>query len=186
MRPLSRQAAPAAKRSSSWRARWARSARTQISGIGSFCFERRVFVGSNTRPSPSARRIMQRLAERWSEATQGRSQLRILEDTELRDVLVVFNDKRVTPAAEARTLRFAGGRLRYVEVFAQGLVLGVDTEYTAGTLLHGLGHVLGCCNGPGTSGGHFVGPNCTKILRSPHGNARTFSEDELRHMGLGG
>jgi len=74
--------------------------------------------------------------------------------------------------AEARSLKFAGGQLRYIEVYAEALTLGVDVEYTAGTLLHELGHVLGCCSGPGTSGGSLRSElNCTRILCSPHGSA---------------
>lgn len=39
----------------------------------------------------------------------------------------------------------------------------------------------------GTAGGHWVGFGsiCTRILCSPHGSARTFSEEELQQMGLG-
>lgn len=148
--------------------------------------------------SDDTTRIMSRFADRWSKATLGRSRLLVLEETDLRDVLIVFNDKRVIPAAGARTIQYAGGRLRYIEVFppTPGLlspVLGlfapaqrVDIEYTAGTLLHEMGHVLGCCSGPGTSDGHFIGPNCQRILCSPHGNAENFSDEELVQMGLRG
>jgi len=128
--------------------------------------------------------IIRRFVERWSEATGGRSRLIVLEDTAIRDVLVVFND-RSDVRADARFIPFAGGRLRYLELFAPSPLLAVDVEYTAGSLLHELGHALGCCTGPGTSGGHFVGPNCQRILCSPHGTARTFSQDELGQMGLG-
>jgi hypothetical protein len=129
--------------------------------------------------------IIRRFAERWSEATLTRSRLVVLEETAIRDVLIVFND-RSDVRADARFIPFAGGRLRYIELFAPSPTLGVDVEYTAGSLLHELAHALGCCTGPGTSGGHFVGANCTRILCSPHGNARTFSADELRQIGLGG
>src|SRR6185503_17664870 len=37
--------------------------------------------------------IMRRFVERWSEATLSRSRLTVLEDTAIRDVLVVFNNK---------------------------------------------------------------------------------------------
>lgn len=128
--------------------------------------------------------IMRRFVERWSEATRTRSRLVVLEETAIRDVLIVFND-RSDVRADARFIPFAGGQLRYIELFAPPPLLGVDPEYIAGTLLHELAHALGCCAGPGTSGSHFVGPNCTRILCSPHGSGRTFSEDELRQMGLG-
>lgn len=129
--------------------------------------------------------IKRRFVERWSEATLSRSHLVVLEDTAIRDVLIVFND-RPDVRAEARYIPFAGGQLRYIELFAPSPLFGADPERTAGTLLHELAHTLGCCSGRGTSGGHFVGPNCQRILCSPHGTARTFSEDELRQMGLGG
>jgi hypothetical protein len=128
--------------------------------------------------------IIHRFVERWSEATGARSRLIVLEDTAIRDVLVVFND-RSDDRADARFIPFAGGRLRYLELFAPSPLFPVDVEYSAGSLLHELGHALGCCTGPGTSGGHFVGPSCQRILCSPHGTARTFSQDELRQMGLG-
>jgi hypothetical protein len=132
-------------------------------------------------------KIMRRFVERWSEATLSRSRIVVMPETELRDVLVVFNNKRVTPPAEARSVTYASGRLRYIEVYSEALVLGVDVEYTANTLLHELAHALGCCSGPGTSGGHWVsiGPLCTRILCSPHGSARTFSEEEMSQIGLG-
>jgi hypothetical protein len=136
---------------------------------------------------PDLDRIMRRFVERWSEATLGRSQIIVMEETELRDVLIVFNNKRVIPAAEARSIKYAGGRLRLIEVYADALAFGVDVEFTATTLLHELGHVLGCCTGPGTAGGHWVGLGgvCPRILCTTHGNARTFSEEELQQMGLG-
>jgi hypothetical protein len=133
----------------------------------------------------ATQQIMSRFVERWAEATLGRSRLRLLEETEVRDVLVVFSNQRVVSGAEARQVSFAGGRLRYIEVFAPNSVLGVDVEYTAGTLLHETGHALGCCSGPGTVGGHFVGSTCMRILCSPHGQARTFTEEELQQMALG-
>lgn len=107
--------------------------------------------------------IKRRFVERWSEATGGRSQVVLLEDTAIRDVLIVFND-RSDVRADARFIPFAGGQLRYIELFAPSPLFRVDPEYTAGTLLHELAHALGCCNGPGTSGGHFSGPNCARIL----------------------
>ena len=130
---------------------------------------------------------MRRFVERWSEATLSRSRLVVLEETAIRDVLVVFND-RTDMRADARFIPFAGGQLRYIELFAPSALFGVDVDYTAGSLLHELGHALGCCTGPGTSGGHFVGPNCQRILCAAHTNrtARTFSEEELKQMGLGG
>jgi len=132
-------------------------------------------------------KIMGRFVERWSEATLGRSRIVIMAETELRDVLVVFNNKRVTPPTEARSVAYAGGRLRMIEVYAEAPALGVEVAYTANTLLHELGHSLGCCTGPGTAGGHWVGLGsiCTRILCSPHGSARNFSEEELQQMGLG-
>jgi len=128
--------------------------------------------------------IIRRFVERWSEATLSRSRLVVLEETAIRDVLVVFNNK-TDVRADARYIPFAGGQLRYIELFAPSALVGVDVEYTAGSLLHELAHALGCCTGPGTSGGHFVGPNCQRILCSPHGKARTFIEEELQQMGLG-
>lgn len=131
--------------------------------------------------------IMRRFVERWSEATLSRSRLVVLEETAIRDVLVVFND-RTDMRADARFIPFAGGQLRYIELFAPSALFSVGVDYTAGSLLHELGHALGCCTGPGTSGGHFVGPNCQRILCAAHTNrtARTFSEEELKQMGLGG
>ena len=132
--------------------------------------------------------VMLRLLQRWPEATQRRSRLQVLEESELRDVLVIFSDRPVnilalrnTPAA--RYTKFAGGRIRIIEVYVVG---PFDADEHAGSLLHELGHVLGCCHGPGTEGGHWVGLNCTRLLCSPHGAARTFHEEELRQMGLGG
>jgi hypothetical protein len=129
--------------------------------------------------------IMRRFVERWSEATLNRSRLVVLEETAIRNVLVVFND-RSDARADARFIPFAGGQFRYIELFAPSPLLRVDPEYTAGSLLHELAHALGCCTGAGTSGGHFVGPSCARILCSPHGSARVFSEEELRQIGLGG
>lgn len=125
--------------------------------------------------------IMRRFVERWAEATRGRSRLVVMAETEVRDVLVVF-DYIPSARAEARQINFAGGRLRYIELFAPSL--RIDPEYTAETLLHELAHSLGCCTGPGTAAGHWVAINCTRLLCSPHGTARTFAEEELRQMGL--
>lgn len=141
--------------------------------------------GASPWRSEDTDRIIRRFVERWSEATLSRSRLVVLEETAIRDVLVVFNNK-TDARAEARFIPFAGGQLRYIELFAPSALFGVDVEYTAGSLLHELAHALGCCTGPGTSGGHFVGPNCQRILCSPHGTARTFGTEELKQMGLGG
>ena len=140
--------------------------------------------GASPWPRAATDQIMLRFAQRWSEATLGRSSLVVMDETDLRDVLVVFNNKTVVPEAGARYISFGGGRLRYIEVFAPD-VFGVDPEFTAGTLLHETGHVLGCCVGPGTSGGHWINCSRQQILCAIHGNARTFTEEELAQMGLG-
>ena len=128
--------------------------------------------------------VMSRFVQRWPEATLGRSHLQVMDETAIRDALVAFSYKTVVPDAAASYTSLAGGRLRYVEVFAP-TTFGEDVESTVGTLLHEMGHVLGCCFGPGTSGGHWINCSRQQILCAIHGNARTFTEEELAQMGLG-
>jgi len=175
------------------RLRWASSSPNSSAGFDprsiTVAYER-VHVADATSPwsQETTERIMSRFVERWSEASLGRSRATVMDDTDLRDVLVIFSDRPIefvdfnTTATAARFVPFAGGRLRVVEVFFHPRL---DSELTAGILVHEFGHALGCCTGLNTSGGHFIGRNCTLILCSPHGSARVFSEDELNQMGLG-
>ena len=140
-------------------------------------------AGFSPWPAETVAAIRTRTVERWSEATLGRSQIIITDGSQLADVFIVFNDVRL-PSADARQVSLFGGRLRYIDVSAP-LLLRIDQEGTVETLVHELGHALGCCQGAGTVEGHWVG--CAdKIMCSRHGNARRFAEEELRQMGLGG
>ena len=90
---------------------------------------------------------------------------------EVADIKVVFE----TGKSEA-----SGG----VRTKTRGIAF-IGPPYTANKLLHEIGHILGCCYGPGTSLAHFdtqpwgimTDPVCVECL--------TFSERELAQMGLG-
>lgn len=128
-----------------------------------------------------ANTILAKLPAAWSAATQGRSAITLTGDpAELDIIVIVSGDRSREPDVEARFVA------RTILLFALPEDIDDPDTQLVRLVMHEIGHVLGCCRGPGTAGSHFIGcpPRQGDELMCPRSLTMTFSERELAQMGL--
>lgn len=121
-------------------------------------------------------RLAEQLPAAWLEATGGRSRAVVLPKGGI-PVYVV--------GGAGQSWSYNGPAVPHIIVLHESAADGfVDSNGTKSrdvlTLMHEMGHQLGCCTGPSTEGGHFVGEP-VGLMTSPVRCARcVFTEREMR------